>query len=204
MRQYMHFRDALLVALTALTLISTLPTIAQATDHVDVYPANESTPTMSQGMQATADHLSKGAALERDREYAEALMHYKQALAYAPGDGQIYNRMAGVYNAMGDESASLVNYTLAIASNPNFFDARLSRAQICLRLGYNTQALRDLNVALKINPRSADAFYQRGTLLLKLQRIREAFRDFLRAHQLSPRYPRPTLNGDVPIRTIGA
>lgn len=187
-------------AIILLALTSAPALAADGPDQAGPPPAGASS-----ALQAMAnEHLVRGAALERGREYGEALAHYRQALDYSDAKMDIYYRMGGIYNVIGDDTSSIVNYTLAIAEKPDFFEARVGRARACLRQGYLAQALRDLNVALKLQPRSAEALYQRGMTLMRMRLMREAYRDLSQAHQLDSRYPRPILNGDVAQKSFGA
>lgn len=111
--------------------------------------------------------LLMGNEYSRRREFAQALEHYKRALALKPDyDLAVFN-LANVYRTIGRDDDALVGYRELIAKDESNAQAHQEIAQILVDHGQLAEAERELKRALELEPAMAAARNTLGALRLK-------------------------------------
>ncbi len=87
-----------------------------------------------------------------------------------------------------DPAKALELLNKAIALEPGFLEAYLSRASAHMSLGENEQAFQDFDNALQINPNDPDIYLKRGEIYSDLKQYEKAFEDYNHAIRLKPNY----------------
>jgi Flp pilus assembly protein TadD len=86
-----------------------------------------------------------------------------------------------------DLPGSIVEFTKAIALNPNSVTPRFWRGTCKLLTGDSQGAIADLSAAIALNPKKAEAYMYRGSAHAKLGNKLQAITDLNRAVEISPR-----------------
>ena len=138
---------------------------------------------------ASAFHLMAIIA-RREERAAEAYEFFRNALARAPGDGQINNNYANFCAQSGDVEAALRHYAVAAAGHGQArVDALVNRAMLHQQSKKFDEALADVDAALALRPQAANAHSVRGAILRDCDRLDEAAGAFDRALSLEPARP---------------
>jgi len=154
----------------------------------------------------TQAHITRGNVLLELMRHSEAVAAYDHALALQPANADCLaskaNALIGLLNAKTD--GPLLNVALlgeiektlvkAIASNPCFFEARKSRANVLLTLKRFEEALVEIDAALALAPNEPDAHFFRGNILRELKRFSEAISAYDHALSLHPAHADALLN----------
>jgi tetratricopeptide (TPR) repeat protein len=88
----------------------------------------------------------------------------------------------------GDPAKALEILNKAIALEPGFLEAYLSRAEAHMSLGENDKAFQDFNTALQIDPNEPNIYLKRGEIYSDLKQYEKAFEDYNQAIRLKPNY----------------
>lgn len=153
--------------------------------------------------KAKLKYLQKGDAYMEQKQYASAIIEYRNALKVDPRYVQAYYQLAkadvaqaGVDHAANKSDATVEDFrgaykalSQAIALDPNRTDLRLSRAAMIIRYdpqGYS-MATDDLNHVLTVDPKNADAHRGLGTLFMAQKQYDQALQEFSKAAALNPK-----------------
>jgi len=91
-------------------------------------------------------------------------------------------------------AAAIQDLNRAIASNPRFAKAYMSRALVLVAQGNLTSALADIEKAVSLAPTDAEIQFNRGNLLVAGKRFEDAFRQYGKAIELDPNLADAYLN----------
>jgi len=161
------------VTALALTVMITLPSLAQADKIDDLFAQLQAVPD-DQGEQsarivgqinaiwsdsgsASMDLLLKrGADALQDGDTQAAIEHYSALVDHAPDFAAGYNARAQAYLIAGYFGPALVDLHTALALNPRHFDAMKGIGIIQEEIGEPEQALESFRKALELNPSDKD------------------------------------------------
>lgn len=118
-------------------------------------------------------------------EYIQA-HNYNKALKYSnisinldSSSAKGYFNRGGIYQAIGDDSLAMIDYTYAIKLNENYADAYYNRGIIHEKSQKYKEALDDYNKAIKHQPRYvANIYNNRGNTYLALKDSLKALDDY--------------------------
>ena len=157
------------------------------------------TPTGSR----TIDVLQHGIEHFRAGRFDQALGLLQLAVQAKPRDRVALVNLARVQAILGQRLNAVANFDRALALDPNFADAHLSRGQALLELGRFEEARAACAKAAKLRPRDALALFWLGTALHRLERLPDALDAFERALTINPDYPEALVDKGAILRKMG-
>lgn len=98
------------------------------------------------------------------------------------------HNLASVLSQKGFFNHALVQYKLAIESNPNFIEAYNDLGCLYLKLGRLDEAIVALDQALRINPSFAKAYYNLGVVYAEKRKDDKAIFFWKKALDIDPKY----------------
>lgn len=121
----------------------------------------KSSPTSSEPIDIELESaealIERGHELYESQEHGKALETWRRAMATAPKNASLHNNCAAALFHLGrlDEAVSACN--LALAVDPNYAVALMTRAEILLEQGNRKSALKDLEMMRTIDPEMAES-----------------------------------------------
>lgn len=107
-------------------------------------------------------------------------------IAQHPRDARALADRGDAYEALGDQTKAIANYTDAIAADQSFAYAYASRCQSLWETDRDREALDDCNAALELKPEMVYALRQRALVELDLKNVAGALADAEKAVALAP------------------
>jgi tetratricopeptide (TPR) repeat protein len=138
-----------------------------------------------------------GKAAYQKKDYETAIVNWGKAADYAPAArrNSHMNSISGAYLALGigahtsgNLQEAVKNYGMAIALNPNNFDALMNRSAAYIALGDDELALRDLDSAAVIKPNDPSPYVNRGAVYDHRGGYDRAIAEYNKAIKVSPKY----------------
>ena len=139
-------------------------------------------------------HNSLGVALADAGRLREAVLHYRQALALQPGDGETLSNLGAVLIEQGDVDQGRDCLLRALEIDPKLKKAHNNLANLYARQGRLKQAIAHYRMALDIDPASAVVHNNLGVALLRQDKKKEAISEFKSALEIDPGYSSPMKN----------
>lgn len=144
---------------------------------------------------------SEAAARQR---HADAIEHFRRALALKPDYDLVVRAMAKSFRALGRNADALAGYERLIALDPNNAFARHEMADILIDAKRYDEARRELEAALESAPTLAVARTSLGAVLLQLGDATGAERELRRALETRPDLPLAHFNLALIAESKGA
>jgi tetratricopeptide (TPR) repeat protein len=138
------------------------------------------------GWMRAVSESNIGVALQAEKLYDEAIVHYERAVEARPEYAPALNNLATAYRADGRVDEAVATYRRALAAQPNFPDAEYNLANALLETGATDEAVWRFESALRSIPDSPDIHNNLGTALAAKGHTEEAIREFKRALELDP------------------
>jgi tetratricopeptide (TPR) repeat protein len=129
--------------------------------------------------------LFLGKTAEGKEQYAEAIGHYKNAIAKAPKVQGLHSALAHVLWSGGRLQEAIQEYRLELEVNPENYLASWGVAELLVQENPH-EAFRYATRALELKPDLAPAFLTRGRALLALKMSQEAVADLKKSAALDP------------------
>jgi tetratricopeptide (TPR) repeat protein len=130
--------------------------------------------------------FQKGAALNKLKQYAEAIEAFDQAIRLNPNDAEAYYNKGNALRELERYEEAIVAYDHAIRLNLNYASACYNKGNALRELERYEEAIVAYDHAIRLNPKHADAYHNKGNALEKLERYKEAFLAYDQAIQLNP------------------
>ena len=127
-----------------------------------------------------------GVALQAEKRYDDAIVHYQRAIESRPNYAPALNNLATAYRGAGRIDEAIATYHRAIDAQPNFPDAEYNLANALLDKGATDEAIGRFETALRSLPDSPDVHNNFGTALALKGRIDDAIREFHKALEIDP------------------
>ena len=134
-------------------------------------------------------HTLVAQSLERKNDFSAAEAEYKQALQFAPNNGNLWRFLASLYARTGrwEDAATAFSKAGALSKDNgiSWFDAGIAYRQ----LDRQQEAANAFRECVKVNPYFGDAWYQLGIALLNLKQNKDAVPALQQAAKLLPNNP---------------
>ena len=138
-----------------------------------------SQPTDLQGFgPRKSDAFEQGLTHFRAGRFDQALGFLRLAVQAKPRDRFALVNLARVQAILGQQLEAVANFERALALDPNFAEAYLSRGQLLLELGRLEEARAACARAAALRPRNAQGLVFLGMALRRLERLPEALDAF--------------------------
>ena len=131
--------------------------------------------------------LQRGMYQHRQKDYAEAIRSFTEALRLSPQRAEVLIQRGFSYEKLRAFKEALEDYSTAIRLNPRATKAYSNRGNVYFRLKKYAVALEDYNHALGLDPDNATALYNRGLTQHRLGDRAAACQDLQRASALGNR-----------------
>jgi putative PEP-CTERM system TPR-repeat lipoprotein len=137
-------------------------------------------------LEAFREHVTRGDDYAAKRQYAEAIIEYRNAVQLAPNIGSARFKLAQAYESAEQWPAALAQYIRAADMMPDNMEAQLKAGGVLLMAGEFRDAEDRARRALQINPEHAPALLLLGNAHAGLQNLDEAIAANQRALALDP------------------
>lgn len=144
----------------AVTAVLALAALAMAA-RVQVGYWRDSVAVFGHAIDVTRDnwlaHYNLGTHLVNNREYADAVPHFREAVRIRPSDAWSCNNLGGALKEMGRLEEAATWFERALREQPESAAAHYNLGSVMLRLGDMPGAIRHLREAVRIKPGDEDA-----------------------------------------------
>lgn len=125
-------------------------------------------------------------ALQDDRQFAQAIYHYRKALELAPGNAQYHNMLGTALDDSGNLQEAMVEYEKAMAIDPTIPALYYNIGSVHHEEARVEEAIRSYKRALELDRNYADAWYNLGKAEQAMRRVPEAIGAYNRYLLLEP------------------
>jgi tetratricopeptide (TPR) repeat protein/4-amino-4-deoxy-L-arabinose transferase-like glycosyltransferase len=143
-------------------------------------------PLLSADVQRAITESNLGEALQADGRYDEAIVHYRQAIAFSPGWAGPYNNIGTAFRSQGRVDQAILLFQQALALQPNYSRAHYNLGVALLAAGKPNEAIEHIREALPSMMDLPDAHRDLGIALAAEGRTNEAIAEFREALRLDP------------------
>lgn len=159
------------------------PALVRRLQQVQVAAIGEKLPRMAHPAPA---HAYLAWLLGEQGQTADAISHYRQALASDPDDAQTHNDIGFLLMETGELAAAVDHFESAIRLRPRFLLAMGNMAFALLAQERWDEALHYFRETLRVQPDIAESHYHAGRVLQRLGRWAEATDHLHQAVRLAP------------------
>ena len=131
-------------------------------------------------------HYNLARFLAKQGNQAEAIAHYRAALAIRPDDADTHNNLGLLLAIRGESRASLEEFQRAVQINPNYAKGFFNLGRLYARQGQLEKSLENFRQALKLSPDEAEIYLGLGNVLARQGQPDEAVATFRQAVKLKP------------------
>jgi tetratricopeptide (TPR) repeat protein len=138
-------------------------------------------------IQASYGHLQGGEIALMEGKFEDALFEVQQALAYTPGDPDLYVLQGVIQEALVQPEEAKVSFDTAIlkyTQDDHFYN---QRTILYLMMDDPVRALADCETAIQINPDSAISYLNKGQAYEILGDIQKAIESYTLADEIAQR-----------------
>ena len=139
--------------------------------------------------KARLKYLQKGDAYMKQKQYASAVIEYRNALKVDPRYSDAYFALAKAELAQGNPQGGYQSLTQAISVDPSRVDVRIARASL-LSTSPNgkdeAQGVEDVKYVLQKEPNNAEAHRVLGSLLFDQHQFDQSLQEFSKAATIAP------------------
>jgi regulator of sirC expression with transglutaminase-like and TPR domain len=129
---------------------------------------------------------SRGMALERTENFAEAKEDFEKAIKINPAYANAYNNRGNTQSKQGDYAGAIEDYDRAIGLNAIFVEAHCNRGIAKENLGDFSGALEDFDMTVELNSEYVDAYFRRARIKEHLGDYTGALSDYDKVVELEP------------------
>jgi Tfp pilus assembly protein PilF len=129
---------------------------------------------------------SRGMAVERAENLAEAKEDYEKAIEINPDYANAYNNRGNIKLKLGDYVGAIEDYNRAIGLNELFVEAHCNRGIARENLGDLPGAIQDFSRAIELDSEYGDAYLHRGSAKESLGDYTGALLDFDKVLEIDP------------------
>lgn len=161
---------------------TTLALITAAALATTAAAADLSKPTPSAGL----DTVQRADLLAARQSWPDAVAAYKDAIAAAPGDPVLRNRIGICYQQMGDTRSARAAYKKALELKHDYAEAYNNLGTLEHARGKHKQAISAYGKAIKLKPNDAVFFKNLGSAWLARGDVEKALEAWNEAFRLDP------------------
>ena len=161
---------------------------AQIITESQKYAANEAAPVQEEQLTAQT-WFERGYVSANDKNFAEAIRCYTEAIRLEPELAVAYNNRGNIYSRdKGDTKSAIKDYDKAIRLKPDYADAYNNRGNARSNNNDLQGALADYDEAIRLKPDYADAYNNRGITRSDTNDLQGALSDYDEAIRLKPSF----------------
>ncbi len=135
-------------------------------------------------------------------KYEEANDDFDRVIQLIPSDKAYFYKGRGMLG-LNDLEGALIQFSMAIEMNPQFFYAFNNRGNVRFQLGDFLGAIEDFDKTININPEFVFAYNNRGNARFKTNDYTGAIADYDKAIQMRPEYGFAYLNRGIAKEILG-
>lgn len=136
------------------------------------------------GRQPTA--YERGLAALKQKDYAQAIAHFDEALQAHPQDAVVWTVRGLAYFEQRQFAAAIASYTKALEIDPSKPEVWVRRAEAHRHQREPQLAINDCTAALQLDPTCVAAYVSRGVAYHEQNLLREAIADYTQAIARGP------------------
>lgn len=141
---------------------------------------------IQQSVLKAAEFTNRGAMLDDEGRYEEAVTCYLRALAICPDNAVTWYNYGNTLNNLGQKQPAIAAFLDALRHNPVLADAHHNLALLYREQGLLQNARDHLECALRLRPDFADALQTRGEMLAAEERFDESIAIFRQVLEQNP------------------
>ncbi len=149
------------------------------------------------------EHRARADALQGEGRYAEALPHYRAALAARPDDAAAASNLGCALLSLGDVEGACACFRAALRQAPDYADAWSNFGNALATSGAFEEAIAAYIEALRLRPAFADAWSNLGATLRDAGRPEQAVAACRNALALAPEMAGAHYNLALALLTLG-
>jgi len=149
-----------------------------------VQPAQAAVPPVERA--SASNHVAKGFAFQRNRQYAEAVAAFEAAVREQPDYSDAHHGLAQAQRETGELGAALSNHDRAIELEPGRHDLYWERGVTCQRMKDYDAAISNYKACLERKPTFANAHLGLGEVYRELGNLTESLSHLNQAIALKP------------------
>jgi tetratricopeptide (TPR) repeat protein/capsular polysaccharide biosynthesis protein len=131
-------------------------------------------------------HAELGVLYGKQKQFAKAVWHYRQALAYKPNWAELHYNLAVVLHQIGDWEAAIAAYREAIALKPDYAAAYFNLGVLQDRRGELERAIESYHQAINLQPQDVKAYSNLGSTLAKQKKYTAAIEIYQQGLKIDP------------------
>jgi tetratricopeptide (TPR) repeat protein len=133
-----------------------------------------------------AQHMERGDAYLESKDYAEAIIEYKNVLQIDPNQASAHWGLAQSYLQNQQPRQGFWELRETVRLDPSNLEAKLQFAQVSIYAGELEEALKQTDEVVAADPSMVTAYLVRAQALEALKRPEEALEALEKAHELDP------------------
>ncbi|MEZ6146103.1 MAG: tetratricopeptide repeat protein [Planctomycetaceae bacterium] len=137
--------------------------------------------------QQARNAVSAGAQTGDEKNYAEAIRYYTEAIGQSPDDAELYQERGLIHALLEQHESAIKDLTQAIDRNRTEASLYRWRAEEYFESGDFDSAERDIENAIALKPENSEFYVVRASLRAELGRVDEALADYQHAIDLDDR-----------------
>ncbi len=155
-------------------------------------------PMMPASFMRAVTENNLGVALQAEKRYDEAQVHYERAIALRSDYAPAYSNLGTAFRAERRLDEAVASYERALQLQPDYPDAHYNLANVLLDQGQSDAAIEHFQVALRSVPGSAEVHNNLGIALAAKGQLPLALAEFQSALRIEPGSAKTHRNlGDV-------
>jgi tetratricopeptide (TPR) repeat protein len=151
-------------------------------------------PLLSSALMRAVTESNVGVALQEQRQYDDAIAHYRKAIELRAEYPPAYNNLGTALRAAGRVGEAIETYDRAIQLQPEFPDAEYNLANALFESGRTVDAIAHYQIALRSIPASVEVHTNLGIALAARGSTDDALAEFRAALQADPQSGRAHRN----------
>jgi len=148
-------------------------------------------------------HNHLGAALLKQGNDQEALIHFKRSLDINPYYADAHCNIGVLLLRQGKYREAIPSFIAALQNKPHSVEALTNLGIILSKYGKVKEAMDHFSEAIRINPSYEEAYFNQGNLLLQMRKYDEAIHYFNKALRINSKNPKTYNNLGLALLGLG-
>ena len=144
--------------------------------------------------QTLKEYFERGLAAYKNKQYAEAITNYTQALKFNANASEIWFNRGQSYYFSGNLELAIADYSQTLKLKATYLDAWFQRGLAYNKKGNHDAAIADYSQGLQLAPNDAQLWYNRGIAYMNKESLDAALSDYDQAIKLNPNYVKAFVN----------